>query len=63
MFPGARVLTMPSLKNHGSLNKLCEVIQTANFSETCKKAIELIYSLKGRFNNFILICEDAEAVE
>jgi hypothetical protein len=57
MFPGAKSLTMPSLREHGSANKLCRVIPVKSVKEFCEKTVELIKSLHGKYNNFIILCE------
>jgi hypothetical protein len=42
MFPGSKNLMLPSLRNYGSINKICKVIKIHSFEEFAEKVVEEI---------------------
>ena len=58
MFPGSKNLILPSLRNYGSVNKICKVIKINSFEELAEKVVEKITSRSGQYKSFIVLCED-----
>ena len=47
MFPGSKNLILPSLRNYGSVNKICKVIKINSFEELAEKIVEEITLRSG----------------